>query len=189
MSELTYVKVSKLKTSEHNPRTISKDKLAKLVQSIIDFPEMLEKRPLIVDENNVVLGGNMRLAAAKEIGLKEVPVIVADGWTEEQKKQFIIKDNVSFGQWDWDKLANEWDNTEVEEWGLDVWNIDVNSIDEIDLDLDEEFDPIGTAADIQRVVFIFDGEDEAESYLAQFPELPLQKRNMAWQVNLSTKLG
>lgn len=115
------VKLSQIKPNNDNPRYITDDKFEKLVKSIKNFPEMLEKRPIIVDEKNVVLGGNMRLRACKEAGLKTIPIIVAENWSEEQKQEFIIKDNVGFGQWDWDIIANEWDVDKLEDWGLDVF--------------------------------------------------------------------
>ncbi len=118
---MNYIQTSKLKENPDNPRSISDEKFAKLVQSIKAFPEMLELRPIVVDSEMVVLGGNMRLKALKEIGVKEVPVLKAGDLTEEQKRQFIIKDNVGFGEWDWDILANEWDSQELNDWGLDVW--------------------------------------------------------------------
>ena len=118
------VKISEVKPNPKNPRLIKDDKFKKLVKSIQEFPDMLNKRPLItftdVDGKYVVLGGNMRLKACKEIGLKEIPIILADEWTEEQKAEFLIKDNVGFGEWDWDNLANEWDAENLDEWGLDV---------------------------------------------------------------------
>ena len=118
------VKAYKIKSNPNNPRLIKDDKFRKLVKSIKDFPEMLEKRPLIcsTDEegNYIVLGGNMRLKASKEAGLKEMPIILADDWSEEQRKEFIIKDNVGFGEWDWDDLANEWDLEDLQDWGLDL---------------------------------------------------------------------
>jgi hypothetical protein len=113
-------KISQLKENINNPRLIKGDKFKKLVKSIKEFPEMLELRPIVVDENMVVLGGNMRLKACKEAGLKEVWIEVAENLTEEQKKEFIIKDNVGFGEWEWDMLANEWDAVELTDWGLDV---------------------------------------------------------------------
>jgi len=118
------VKISEVKPNSKNPRLIKDGKFQKLVTSIKEFPDMLNKRPLIVftdvDNKYVVLGGNMRLKACKEIGLKEIPIIVADEWTEEQKNEFLIKDNVGFGEWDWDSLANEWDTDKLEDWGLDL---------------------------------------------------------------------
>ena len=114
------VNINEVKTNPKNPRIIKDDKFRKLVKSIEEFPQMLELRPIVVDENNIVLGGNMRLKACKEIGLKEIPIIIADEWTEEQKNEFLIKDNVGFGEWDWDSLANEWDTDKLEDWGLDL---------------------------------------------------------------------
>ena len=115
------VKISKVKGNPNNPRIIKNDKFKKLVKSIQEFPEMLKLRPIVVDEDFMVLGGNMRLKASKEAGLKEVWIEVAEGLTEEQKKEFIVKDNVGFGEWEWDMLANEWDSVQLAEWGLDVW--------------------------------------------------------------------
>ena len=115
------VKISKVKGNPNNPRIIKNDKFKKLVKSIQEFPEMLKLRPIVVDEEMIVLGGNMRLKASKEAGLKEVWIEIAEGLTEEQKKEFIVKDNVGFGEWEWDMLANEWDSVELAEWGLDVW--------------------------------------------------------------------
>jgi len=115
------LKISQLKENTSNPRLIKGDKFKKLVKSIKEFPEMLELRPIVVDENMVVLGGNMRLKACKEAGLKEVWIEVAENLTEAQKKEFIIKDNVGFGEWEWDILANEWDAMDLNEWGLDTW--------------------------------------------------------------------
>ena len=115
------VKISKVKGNPSNPRIIKNDKFKKLVKSIQEFPEMLKLRPIVVDEDFMVLGGNMRLKASKEAGLKEVWIDIAEGLTEEQKKEFIVKDNVGFGEWEWDILANEWDSIELAEWGLDVW--------------------------------------------------------------------
>lgn len=116
------IKISAIKSNPNNPRIIKDDKFKKLVKSIEEFPKMLELRPIVVNDDMVVLGGNMRLKACKEAGLKEVPVIKASELTEDEQRQFIIKDNVGFGEWDWDMLANEWDAEELTEWGLDVWN-------------------------------------------------------------------
>lgn len=114
------IKISDIKTNPDNPRIIRDEQYKKLVKSITEFPQMLELRPLVVDENLMVLGGNMRLRAAKEAGLKELPVLKASELTDEQKNRFIIADNLSFGEWDFDKLANEWDAEELNDWGLDV---------------------------------------------------------------------
>ena len=114
------IKISDLKANPDNPRIIKDDKFQKLVKSIKDFPQMLEIRPVVVNDSMMVLGGNMRLKAALEAGLKEIPVIKASDLTPEQQKEFIIKDNVGFGEWDWDTIANEWDVEQVTEWGLDI---------------------------------------------------------------------
>ena len=114
------MKLSEIRANPNNPRLIKDEKFAKLVESIRSFPEMLKLRPIVVNDENVVLGGNMRLKACKEAGLKNVPVIKASELTEEQQREFIIKDNVGFGEWDWEMLANGWDAEKLEEWGLDV---------------------------------------------------------------------
>ena len=114
------VNISEIKENPENPRYIKDSKFKKLVKSIKEFPEMLEKRPIIVDENMVVLGGNMRLRACKSAGLFEVWIDKAIGWSEEQKREFIVKDNVGFGEWDWDILANDWDADDLQNWGLEL---------------------------------------------------------------------
>lgn len=114
------VSIDTLRENPENPRSISGEKFEKLVNSIRQFPEMMEARPIVVDQNNVILGGNMRFKAAKEAGLQEVDVYVAS-WDEAKNPEFIIKDNVGFGEWDWDMLANEWDAVLLDDWGLDVW--------------------------------------------------------------------
>jgi DNA modification methylase len=115
-----HVPIGSIKPNPSNPRTIRDERFHKLVQSIKDFPEMLELRPIVTGADRVVLGGNMRLKACKAAGLKTVPVVVADHLTESQRREFIVKDNVGFGDWDWDALANEWDAGELEAWGLEV---------------------------------------------------------------------
>ena len=118
------IPIVKLKANPTNPRVLRDEKFAKLKQSIQDFPDMLNKRPIVAvtdtDGKLMVLGGNMRLRACQDLGMKEVPVILADEWTEEQRREFIIKDNVGFGEWDWDQLANEWDAEDLSKWGMDL---------------------------------------------------------------------
>lgn len=113
------LKTTAIKPNPENPRVIRDDQFKKLVASIKEFPEMLDARPIVVNPDNVVLGGNMRLRACIEAGLKEVPVYVAS-WEEAKQKQFVIKDNVAFGEWDWDVLANEWEVDDLKGWGLYV---------------------------------------------------------------------
>ena len=108
-----------LKANPNNPRVIRDEKFKKLVKSIKEFPEMLEARPVVVNPDMVVLGGNMRLKALREAGVEEAPVYIAS-WDEVKQRQFIIKDNVGFGEWDWDALANEWNEEELQDWGLDL---------------------------------------------------------------------
>jgi ParB-like chromosome segregation protein Spo0J len=118
--QVTKVKINSIKTNPKNPRLIKDDKFKKLVNSIKEFPQMLELRPIVVDENNIILGGNMRHKACIEAGLKEVFTVQAKDLTEQQKDEFIVKDNVGFGEWDWDILANEWDTDKLQDWGLDI---------------------------------------------------------------------
>ena len=120
------VNIKEVKSNPDNPRFIKDHKFKKLVQSLKDFPEMLEKRPMVVDENMVVLGGNMRLKACSAAGFDKVHIVIAKGWSEEQKRQFIIKDNAGFGAWDWEVLANEWNTEELEAWGIDIIGFDIN---------------------------------------------------------------
>jgi DNA modification methylase len=130
------VKISEVKKNPNNPRTIKDEKFAKLVQSIREFPEMLRLRPIVVNDDMVVLGGNMRLKACKEAGLKVVPIIKASDLTEDQQREFIIKDNVGFGEWDWEMVANEWDSDKLGEWGLDLPDMDAKVLDAEEDDFD-----------------------------------------------------
>lgn len=121
------ISVKKLKTNPSNPRNISEEAFQKLVQSIKDFPEMLQIRPIVIDKNFIILGGNMRFKAAVEAGLEIVPVIQVTNWTDKKKKEFIIKDNISGGEWDLEALLNEWDAADLEEWGLDVTDFETET--------------------------------------------------------------
>jgi len=120
MIKITKVKIGEVKVNPNNPRLIKDDKFAKLVQSIKDLPQMLDIRPIVVNTDMVVLGGNMRLKACKEAGLKEVPIIIANNLTEDQQREFLIKDNVSGGEWDWQMISSDWDAKQLDEWGLDI---------------------------------------------------------------------
>jgi hypothetical protein len=123
------MKLSQIKPNPNNPRVIKDEKFDKLVKSIKDFPKMMELRPMVINADNIVLGGNMRLKALKELGYKEVPdewVKRAEDLTEDEQRQFIIKDNVGFGEHDWEMLATEWDADELSDWGLDVVGFDAN---------------------------------------------------------------
>ena len=124
------LEINKLKPNQANPRIIKDKKFKKLIKSIKEFPEMLNLRPIVVDEDMTILGGNMRYKACIDAGLKEVPVTIAKGLTDAQKQEFIVKDNVGFGEWEWDMLANEWDSVQLAEWGLDVWENQDDVIEE-----------------------------------------------------------
>jgi hypothetical protein len=151
------VKIKDIKPNPDNPRIIKDDKFKRLVQSIKDFPQMLELRPIVVNAEMMVLGGNMRLKACKEAGLTEVPILKAEDLTEEQQREFIIKDNVGYGEWDWEQLANEWDAEQFGEWGLDLpgFNLDANALSE-DFTL-----PDGDKAPFQQMTFTL-ADEQAE---------------------------
>jgi len=158
------IKLKEIKLNPNNPRLIKDNKFKKLVQSIKDFPEMLTIRPIVVNQDMIILGGNMRYKACKEAGIKEIPVIVTD-LTEAQQREFLINDNTSGGEWDWDILANEWDNEQLESWGLDVWQqpaeVDYSILDEEDLSeqLEEMTSGVKKAIQIE-----FESEHYNEAY-------------------------
>ncbi len=131
--------ISQLKPNPRNPRVLRDEKFLKLKNSISEFPDMLNYRAIVAvtdtDGKYTVLGGNMRLRALQDLGIKEVPVMLADHWTAEQREEFIIKDNVGFGEWDWSALANEWDAGQLSEWGLDLPK------DPIEPEENEEYSP------------------------------------------------
>ncbi len=155
------VHISKIQENKKNPRVIKGYKFEKLVKSIKDFPKMMELRPIIVNEQNIILGGNMRYKAAVEAGLKEVFIVQAKDLTEKQQEEFIIKDNSSFGEWDWDLLANEWEVKELSEWGLDLPKIYFDEDKEPDIDKDIFSDQLDTYinAKIKQITLYFDSED------------------------------
>jgi len=127
------VNIKDIKSNDNNPRFIRDTKFNKLKESITQFPEMLKLRPIIVNKDGVILGGNMRYKASLDIGLKEVYILRAEQLTPEQEQEFIVKDNVGFGEWDWDILANEWDINNLDDWGLDLpvmYDLNVNELGE-----------------------------------------------------------
>jgi hypothetical protein len=166
--QVSKVKITAVKNNPSNPRLIKDDKFKKLVKSIQDFPQMLELRPIVVDENNIVLGGNMRLKACKEAGLKEVYIVKAENLTEEQKQEFIVKDNVGFGEWDWDILANEWGTDKLNEWGLDVWhNDELSNLNEYEgLDAESKLDKF-LNSELKRMFLVYDN-DTFENVISWF---------------------
>lgn len=134
------VDIKSLKVNTNNPRVIKDDKFKLLVKSIKEFPEMLELRPIVINSDNVILGGNMRYRACVDAGITHVPVIYADTLDEQKQKEFIIKDNSSYGEWNWDLLANEWDVDNLKDWGLSVptminqGDIDYSILNDTDID-------------------------------------------------------
>jgi len=160
-------KITDIKLNPNNPRTIKDDKFKKLVKSIKDFPEMLSIRPIVVNQEMIILGGNMRYRACLEAGIKEIPVIITD-LSEAKQKEFLIKDNISGGEWDWDALANEWDTTELKDWGLIQWDIpDYNpvlnpstnyeavteeNVDKVTKELNERMGEMNTQDDLIEVI-------------------------------------
>ena len=155
------VKITKVIPNENNPRFIKDNKFKKLVQSIKDFPEMLKLRPIVVNKDMVVLGGNMRLKACAEAGLKEVYILKADNLTEQQEREFIVKDNVGFGEWDWDVLANEWNNVQLKEWGMDVWQPEEDVSNNVDYSLNTAEEKLNRFLDakIKNITIPFENEE------------------------------
>lgn len=155
------IKISSIKPNPNNPRIIKDDKFEKLKKSIQDFPKMMELRPMVVNSDNIVLGGNMRLKALKELGYKEVPdewVKSADELTEDEQRQFIIKDNIGFGEHDWEMLQAEWDLNELEEWGLDIPDWDSEDVLEV-----EQKDLSSTIESLYRIEIICEDEEHQEN--------------------------
>jgi hypothetical protein len=195
------VSISKVRNNPNNPRIIKDDKFKKLVKSIQEFPEMLEKRPLICESSGdgsyVVLGGNMRLRACQQAGLKEIPIELADDWDIEQKRQFVIKDNIGYGEWDYSALAADYEMDELTDWGLDIpmGGHSINDMDENDIDLSEEFDPIGEATGLSRIVIIFDSESDAVDFHKENLSKYIYKKRSGGgagsilQITLSTNYG
>lgn len=166
MTKTQKVPISKVKLNKENPRYIKDHKFEKLKQSLKDFPEMLELRPIVVDSDLMILGGNMRYQAAKDIGMSDVFITVAEGLTDEQKKEFIIKDNASFGDWDWDLLANNWSDVELGDWGVDVWQpeeeVDYSILDDAE-DIDDELELMSKGVK-KGILIEFNSEHYEEAY-------------------------
>jgi len=159
------VKINTVKSNPNNPRLIKDDKFKKLVKSLREFPEMAKVRPIVVNQDMVVLGGNMRLKGMKEAGWKDVPIEIVD-WSEDKQREFIIKDNVGFGEWEWESIANEWDAEDLEGWGLDVWQapveVDYSLLDDED-DLDNQLDEMTNG--VKKAIQI---EFEPDHYLEAY---------------------
>lgn len=151
------IKLSAIKLNPSNPRIIKDNKFKKLCKSIKDFPEMLAKRPIVcvTDTDGLIypLGGNMRLKALQSEGYKEIPeewILMADDWNEDQRKEFLIKDNIGYGEWDWEILANEWDAELLDEWGLDVVDFKLDKTDNVEHEEDDDIGEVATETDIEK---------------------------------------
>jgi hypothetical protein len=155
--QIVTVKISEIQENKNNPRFIRDKNFKKLVSSVKEFPEMLNIRPIVVNKDMTILGGNMRFKACLEAGLKEIPIIIANNLTEEQEKEFLIKDNVSGGEWDWDVLANEWDSELLNHWGVETF-------ESSDINLDDFFEENGDSEKEQKfkIVLEYTEEDFAE---------------------------
>ena len=150
------VDIRQIRPNPENPRVIKDNKFQKLVKSITELPQMLELRPIVVNKDMIVLGGNMRLKACEAAGLTEVPVVFADNLTPEQEREFIVKDNSSFGEWDWDLLANEWDVEQLQDWGIDIGGFDLSPNE-----FDESFElPDGDKSPFQQMTFTMADEQQ-----------------------------
>ena len=167
-------KIKEVKSNPQNPRICKDDKFLKLVQSIKDFPEMLNIRPIVVNKDMMVLGGNMRLKACVEAGLVEVPIIIADNLTKEQEKEFLIKDNVGFGDWDWDILANEWDAEQLAEWGLEVFQTPDYSDKNEEIDID--------SLDSEMIIKLKYSEDEYNLVREQLSKIAPTPEQAVWKL-------
>jgi len=174
MEIIKVVKITDIKGNPNNPRIIKDDKFKKLVESIKTFPEMVNVRPIVVNTDMIVLGGNMRLKAMKEAGWKEAPIQIVD-WDEQKQKEFIVKDNVGYGEWDWDDLANNWDAQELTDWGLEIPNFDNGDYADKNAELN-----IDDIQDSMTINLKYTEEEylivkEALSKIASTPELAIWK--------------
>lgn len=149
------IRIDFIKANPKNPRTINDDKLRKLVKSIREFPQMLEIRPIVVDENMIVIGGNQRWKAAQAAGLTEVPVIKVENLTEEQKKEFTIKDNVNHGDWDWDLLVSDFNLDQLRDWGQDLPDFNMDREPDIDMNIMGEKLDRYVNAQIKRITLFY----------------------------------
>lgn len=166
------VDINKLAPHPDNPRTITEDKLEKLKSSLEEFQDMTEVRPLVVNKQGQVLGGNMRLRAMIELGWKKAPVIEVD-WKEDKQREFMIKDNAGFGNWDYDELANNWDSQELNDWGVDVWS-------DADLELDDFFEDDETESKEETknpfsLLLTFSSKDELDIVKEYLGKEPVKK--------------
>ena len=170
------VKISQIKSNPNNPRLIKDDKFYKLVKSLEEDPDFCNVRPVVVNKDMIVLGGNMRLKAAKELGWKEIPCEIVD-WSEEKQRAFTIKDNVGYGEWDWDMLANEWDAEQLNEWGLDVPKF-AEPVDYSDKNEEIDID----ALDTEMIIKLKYTEDEYQLVREQLSKIAATPEQAVWKL-------
>lgn len=180
MKQLT-LKPEQIKLNENNPRYITDENFEKLKQSVTDFPEMRDVRPIVINMDNEILGGNMRYRAMIESGMTEIPVIQVD-WPVEKQREFIIKDNVSGGEWDWEKLANEWDTEKINIWGLEIpdW-ANPKNVDDVNQKNEWEGMPdFDLASDSSKLIIQFDTDTERDEFVKKYEIEISKKMNTAW---------
>jgi hypothetical protein len=171
------IATSKIKLNPNTPRLIKDEKFKKLVKSIKDFPEMLDIRPIVVNADMIILGGNMRYKACVEAGLKEIPVIVADNLTEEKQREFLIKDNTSGGEWDWEMLANQWDAEQLEDWGLTISTFNSDNIN-----LDSFFEESNEQKDQKNKIVLEYTDEEFELVNEEFKKHSGSKEQIVYKL-------
>lgn len=181
------ISIDKIFGNPVNPRVIKEHKFKKLVKSIEEFPEMLKLRPIIINDEYGILGGNMRYKACKALGLKEVWIIKANGLTDEQTKQFIIKDNSSFGEWDWDTLANMWDVEQLTDWGVNVYDFNNKDVDVVNQG-DENSEWVGMpefeASEKElKLVISFDDEETRQEYVEKNKIIVSATNKLTWSTH------
>lgn len=181
------VDIKSIKENPNNPRIIRNEKFHKLVKSLKEFPQMLDIRPIVVDENDIILGGNMRFKAAKEVGLQEVTITRVSGLTEEQKKEFIVKDNANFGDWDWNLLQSEWELDKIEDWGIEIedWG-NIESLESVNKG-DENDEWVGMPTFDEKVKGIslivgFKDEKDREEFVKLSKLNPRRTKSNNWSV-------
>jgi hypothetical protein len=187
------IKLSTIKVNPDNPRIIKDEKFRKLVNSIEEFPKMMKLRPIVVDGNNMVLGGNMRLKALQELKYKEIPddwIKRADELTEDEKKRFIVADNVGFGEWEWDSLQADWNVEDLEAWGVDLpqWDLghEANNMTDEDVDLEEEFKIIGAQSDKFKLGLLFENQFDCETYISK-NKIDANKKGQIWTAVINSQ--
>lgn len=171
------VKIGLVKPNPNNPRIIRDEKFKGLVKSIQDFPQMLQIRPIVVNDEMIVLGGNQRLRACKEAGLKEIPIIKASELTEEQQEEFIIKDNNTAGEWNWDDLANKWSEEKLKKWGMPL-PIFENNLDYSDKNEEINIDSL----DGHMIIKLNFSEEEYWQVKQQLSEIASTPEQAVWKL-------